>query len=679
MSLRDLTIGIHFASDTTELLRANRATDNLRETATEAGRSFENIAHQSARAGQAIRNHFKTASDNLKNFSDRTGKIGDSLTRNLTLPLIGANGLGVVAVKMASDLQENIGKTTEVFKTNSDEVLKWSKTSLKSYGLAQSSALDMASLYGDMGTGMGLSTNEAAKMSMALTGLAADLASFKNIDSAVAQNALKSIYTGETESLKNLGIVMTETNLKEYALSKGIRTNIQDMKQNEKVQLRYNYVMSMTKNAQGDFLRTGGNIANQMRVFKESTKELSAHIGGLLLPKITPLIKKANEFVSSLGEINETQLFTIMKIGLVLASIGPLMKGFSMATSAVSVFLKLMSVTSLPMVAVILSLGAALYLLYKNFDLVKEKSAGVLSVFKNEFGTVLPSLEELFTSLKALFVSILPVLSTVFGGALGLVSGFITHLGGFIQGIITALTGLSDFLTGVFTLDFKKAWDGIKGIVSGVVQAIISLINAVTSAIGGMIQGLKDGLSLGKDTANKIKGTSARGTTGTYGKGTQRGASGTYGRRPLTHGKAGKKVPMYAGGVNNFRGGLAIVGEKGAELVNLPKGSNVTPHDRTVDLFKNSKRFMDITPVSNVSNVTSHDKTLDLFKNSKNFMDITPVSNVSNTKNYSGNKTYTFAPVINVQGENAREIATRTREEVRKIFEDFISECEVSY
>lgn len=651
MSLRDLTIGIHFASDTTELLRANRATDNLRETATEAGRSFENIAHQSARAGQAIRNHFKTASDNLKNFSDRTGKIGDSLTRNLTLPLIGANGLGVVAVKMASDLQENIGKTTEVFKTNSDEVLKWSKTSLKSYGLAQSSALDMASLYGDMGTGMGLSTNEAAKMSMTLTGLAADLASFKNIDSAVAQNALKSIYTGETESLKNLGIVMTETNLKEYALSKGIRTNIQDMKQNEKVQLRYNYVMSMTKNAQGDFLRTGGNIANQMRVFKESTKELSAHIGGLLLPKITPLIKKANEFVSSLGEINETQLFTIMKIGFALASIGPLMKGFSMATGAVSVFLKLMSVTSLPMVAVILSLGAALYLLYKNFDLVKEKSAGVLSVFKNEFGAVLPSLEELFTSLKALFVSILPVVSTVLGGALGLVAGFVTHLGGFIQGIITVLTGLSDFLTGVFTLDFKKAWDGIKGIVSGVVQAIIGLINAVTSAIGGMIQGLKDGLSLGKDTANKIKGTSVRGTTGTYGKGTQRGTSGTYGRRPLTHGKAGKKVPMYAGGVNNFRGGLAIVGEKGAELVNLPKGSNVTPHDRTVDLFKNSKRFMDITPVSNVSN----------------------------TKNYSGNKTYTFAPVINVQGENAREIATRTREEVRKIFEDFISECEVSY
>lgn len=651
MSLRDLTIGIHFTSDTTELLRANRATDNLRETATETGRSFENIAHQSARAGQAIKNHFKTASDNLKNFSDRTGKIGDSLTRNLTLPLIGANGLGVVAVKMASDLQENIGKTTEVFKTNSEEVLKWSKTSLKSYGLAQSSALDMASLYGDMGTGMGLSTNEAAKMSMALTGLAADLASFKNIDSAVAQNALKSIYTGETESLKNLGIVMTETNLKEYALSKGIRTNIQDMKQSEKVQLRYNYVMSMTKNAQGDFLRTGGNIANQMRVFQESTKELSAHIGNFLLPKATELIKKANEFVSSLGQINETQLFTIMKIGLGLASIGPLMKGFSIATSAVSVFLKLMSVTSLPMVAVVLSLGAALYLLYKNFDMVKEKSTSVLTVFKNEFGTVLPSLEELFTSLKALFVSILPVLSTVFGGALGLVSGFITHLGGFIQGIITALTGLSDFLTGVFTLDFKKAWDGIKGIVSGAVQAIIGLIDGVISAIGGMIQGLKNGLSLGKDTANKIKGTSARGTTGAYGKGTQRGTSGTYGRRPPTHGKAGKKVPMYAGGVNNFRGGLAIVGEKGAELVHLPKGSNVTSHDKTLDLFKNSERFMDITPVSNVSN----------------------------TKNYSGNKTYTFAPVINVQGENARETATRTREEVRKIFEDFISECEVSY
>jgi hypothetical protein len=124
--------------------------------------------------------------------------IGKSLSMTVTAPIV---GLGVAAVKMASDLTENINKTDVAFKNNAQEVKTWSESTLKNFGISKGSALDMASLFGDMGTAMGQTTPEAAKMSTSLVGLAGDLASFKNIGIAQAEDALKGIFTGEGESL----------------------------------------------------------------------------------------------------------------------------------------------------------------------------------------------------------------------------------------------------------------------------------------------------------------------------------------------------------------------------------------------------------------------------------------------------------------------------------------------
>ena len=109
--------------------------------------------------------------------------------------------------------------------------------------------------------------------------------------------ALKSVYTGETESLKNLGVVMTQANLEEFARSKGLRKKIKDMTEAEKVELRYAYVMAKTTNAQGDFLRTGGNAANQMRMHSEMLKEIQTNWGMVILPEYTKLLSKANQLL----------------------------------------------------------------------------------------------------------------------------------------------------------------------------------------------------------------------------------------------------------------------------------------------------------------------------------------------------------------------------------------------
>ncbi len=243
--------------------------------------------------------------------------------------------MGTYAVKSASDLNENINKTEVAFKDASDEVKAFAKTTLKTYGISESAALDMASLFGDMSTSMGLTTKQSAKMSKKLVGLAGDMASFKNISLDRAQTALAAIYTGETESLKALGIVMTETNLQEYARTQGIKKSVSEMTQAEKVQLRYNYVLKQTTNAQGDYARTSDGTANLTRTATENFKELSAEMGKELLPLVNQLLTKAISLVDWFKNLDDSQKKTILTILGIVAAAGPLLSILGNLTTAI--------------------------------------------------------------------------------------------------------------------------------------------------------------------------------------------------------------------------------------------------------------------------------------------------------------------------------------------------------
>lgn len=262
----------------------------------------------------------KKMSKQLKATGKELTSIGTTMTKGITLPVAAA---AVASVKFASDLEQNIEKTQATFKGASAGVMEWSKTTLSSLGMAQSSALEMAALFGDMGTSMGFSTEKAAEMSKRLTALGADLASFKNIGLDQASTALKSIFTGETESLKTLGIVMTEAQLQAYALAQGMEKSYKEMELADKVALRYNYVLDMTKNAHGDFERTSDTTANQMRITTESFKEAAAALGENLLPIVTPLIEKVNELLQSFSQLDDGTKELIVKAALVAAAIGP--------------------------------------------------------------------------------------------------------------------------------------------------------------------------------------------------------------------------------------------------------------------------------------------------------------------------------------------------------------------
>lgn len=270
----------------------------------------------------SLKNSLRTSQSSLDRFSKKIGKIGKQLSVKLTLPIITAGG---VAVKFASDLQESFNKVDVTFKNSSNEVRDFAKTALKQFGLAEGSALDMAATFGDMATGMGLTTDASADLAKSLVALTGDLASFKNLRADEVFTALTGVFTGETESLKRLGVVMTEHNLKQFAVNQGIQKNIKDMTQQEKIMLRMQYVTQVTANAQGDFARTSGGAANQTRIFREGLKELAANFGQLILPAFTKVVKKLNGFVDGLRNMDADTKKIAITIAGFAAAIGPTM------------------------------------------------------------------------------------------------------------------------------------------------------------------------------------------------------------------------------------------------------------------------------------------------------------------------------------------------------------------
>lgn len=303
----------------------------VNKTAAELNKMKDELA-QSTDKTKKLADSMKSAGDKMSTVGDKISSVGSSMSKYVTAPILAA---GVASFKMASDLQENMNKTEVAFGDAADGVVKWSENTIEKFGLAQSTALEMASQFGDMATSMGFTTDEAAGMSESLVGLAADLSSFKNISTDQSMTALNAIFTGETESLKRLGVVMTEANLQAYAMSKGLSKSYKEMSQAEKVSLRYNYVLEMTKNAQGDFERTSDGAANQMRIMRERVKELGAQFGEKLLPVGEKILSFVNDLLDRFANLDDGTQNTIIQVGLFAAALGPVISTVGKTTSGI--------------------------------------------------------------------------------------------------------------------------------------------------------------------------------------------------------------------------------------------------------------------------------------------------------------------------------------------------------
>lgn len=203
-------------------------------------------------------------------------------------------------IELGSAVEEVQNVVDTAFGAMAYKMEEFADKAITSYGISQLAAKQTGSNYMAMARGMGIAEDAASDMAIALTGLSADVASFYNITQDEAATKLKSVFTGETETLKDLGVVMTQTNLEQYALTKGIKKNISAMTQAEITTLRYHYVLDSLDIASGDFVRTQDSWANQTRILSEQMKQLGANVGTIMTTVLLPAVKGLNEIVSSL-------------------------------------------------------------------------------------------------------------------------------------------------------------------------------------------------------------------------------------------------------------------------------------------------------------------------------------------------------------------------------------------
>lgn len=207
---------------------------------------------------------------------------------------------GKACIELGSNVAEVQNVVNVAFGDMAYKVENFAATAIENFGMSTLAAKKTASNYMAMARGMGVAMDAASEMSIALTGLSGDVASFYNITQEEAAYKLQSIFTGETESLKELGVVMTQVNLQQYAMEHGWNTNIQAMTQAERVALNYAYVTDQLALASGDFVRTQDSWANQTRILSMQWQEFMSIIGQALTTILLPLVRTLNTIVSSL-------------------------------------------------------------------------------------------------------------------------------------------------------------------------------------------------------------------------------------------------------------------------------------------------------------------------------------------------------------------------------------------
>lgn len=263
--------------------------DVLRDTTSDIEREGKKWDRAAAEAGDSIQDKFTKVFKTVA-ASAVAAKVGKALL-----------DFGKDAVQAASDLQEVQNVVDVTFgESGAAQIEKWAKAAGTQFGLTETQAKRFTSTLGAMMKSAGLAGPEIVGMSEDLAGLAADMASFYNLDFDTAFQKIRSGISGETEPLKQLGINMSVANLEAYALTQGITKAFDSMTQGEQTMLRYQYLMQATADAQGDFARTSDSYANAVRTLETNIANLKANVGNVLIPIVSEVVGGINDMVTAL-------------------------------------------------------------------------------------------------------------------------------------------------------------------------------------------------------------------------------------------------------------------------------------------------------------------------------------------------------------------------------------------
>ena len=475
----------------------------------------------------------------------------------------------------------------------------------------------------DTSLALGLMANAGVKASSAGTSLRSWITRMASPtkQSQQAMDALGISLTDSEGNMKSLATVMTETKGAFSKLSEEQKAQYASMLAGKtgmsgllavvnSSDSDFNKLTEAIQNSNGAckemYDTANDNLTGQLTILKSTAESLAISFGEQLTPYIKTAVSWIQKITEKFNSLDDGTKKTITKIALIVASIGPALLIFGKMTTgigrvvsmvgrfgnALKTFGSVSALITSPagiVIGVLAGIVIATILVIKNWDKIKKTAQKVFSFVKGvaedmglSFESVKKTLApvgdkftEIGGKLKELWEVVKPTVSkigelaravfqgvfgAVIGGAIGYFQSFLNSVSVVLSGAMTMFGGLIDFLTGVFTGNWGKAWEGVKSIFSGAFQALVGIAKAPINAVIGVINGAIAGI-------NKIGITIPDWVPGIGGNSFKINIP---------------RIPALASGTMNWKGGLVQISERGGEIVDLPRGARVYPHDESV-------------------------------------------------------------------------------------------------
>lgn len=368
------------------------------------------------------------------------------------------------AVVGASDLNETLSKTKVVFGGGADEVVRFASRGAAALGQTKQQALDAASTFGIFGKMAGLSGKDLAGFSTQFTTLSTDLASFHNASPEEAIQAIGAALRGEAEPIRRFGVLLDDATLRQEAMRLGlIKTTKEALTPQQKVLAAQASIMKQTKDAQGDFQRTSGGLANQQRILSATFTDMRTRLGAFLLPAVLAVVKGLNGLLNMAGRLKPV-------IDTVKNAIG----GMFDAGGGESPFAGLMESVG----PALSQVGAALGGFFKAMmptlqSLGRSFTENVLPALASLGGLVTGQLLPAFARLLPVIQPVAEFLLKMFGQAvIGVIQGFIQA----IRGVVQIVTGVFNLIRNLVTGNWQGVWDSLVQIVKGAVNLVVGIL-----------------------------------------------------------------------------------------------------------------------------------------------------------------------------------------------------------